>query len=112
MNSWPGRTAPPTSGAANSTTRSRAAPAGSTRTPRPVRTGSGPRTGRADKAGTQRWDIRYAGHRWQVETYGDGTLRFRNDRAHLCLVPAARAAAYVTIEKRDDDARQRWTIVP
>ncbi|MHA7960460.1 endonuclease/exonuclease/phosphatase family protein [Streptomyces sp. L500] len=53
-----------------------------------------------------------AGHRWQVETYGDGTLRFRNDRAHLCLVPPARETAYVTIEKCGDDARQRWTVVP
>ncbi|MEU3355374.1 endonuclease/exonuclease/phosphatase family protein [Streptomyces sp. NPDC037389] len=53
-----------------------------------------------------------AGHRWQVETYGDGTLRFRNERAHLCLVPSSREAAYVTIENCNDDARQRWTIVP
>ncbi|MEU1782061.1 RICIN domain-containing protein [Streptomyces abikoensis] len=76
------------------------------------RDGTALSTSRADKAGTQRWDIRYAGHRWQVETYGDGTLRFRNDRAHLCLVPPARETAYVTIEKCGDDARQRWTVVP
>ncbi|MFJ5973347.1 RICIN domain-containing protein [Streptomyces sp. NPDC093060] len=52
------------------------------------------------------------GHRWQAEMYGDGSLRFRNEAAHLCLVPSAREAAYVTIESCSDDARQRWTIVP
>ncbi|MFF4158003.1 hypothetical protein [Streptomyces sp. NPDC001678] len=89
------------------------------------RDGTALSTSRAGKAGTQpgertlvhSWMDRGAGedgagHRWQVETYGDGTLRFRNDRAHLCLVPAVREAAYVTIEKCGDDARQRWTVVP
>ncbi|MEU8547665.1 RICIN domain-containing protein [Streptomyces roseoverticillatus] len=52
------------------------------------------------------------GHRWQAETFGDGTLRFRNEAAHLCLVPSSRETGYVTIESCNDDARQRWTIVP
>ncbi|MFI0968191.1 RICIN domain-containing protein [Streptomyces sp. NPDC021080] len=52
------------------------------------------------------------GHRWQAEMYEDGSLRFRNEAAHQCLVPSAREAAYVTIENCNDDARQRWTIVP
>ncbi|MEV5240118.1 ricin-type beta-trefoil lectin domain protein [Streptomyces cinnamoneus] len=52
------------------------------------------------------------GHRWQAEMYGDGTLRFRNEAAHLCLVPSARETGYATIQTCSDDARQRWTIVP
>ncbi|MFI2077736.1 ricin-type beta-trefoil lectin domain protein [Streptomyces triculaminicus] len=52
------------------------------------------------------------GHRWQAEMYGDSTLRFRNEAAHLCLVPSARETGYVTIGTCSDDARQRWTIVP
>ncbi|MEU1377858.1 ricin-type beta-trefoil lectin domain protein [Streptomyces triculaminicus] len=52
------------------------------------------------------------GHRWQAEMYGDGTLRFRNEAAHLCLVPSGRETGYVTIDNCSDDARQRWTIVP
>lgn len=53
------------------------------------------------------------GHRWQAEMYGDGsTLRFRNEAAHLCLVPSAREMGDATIGTCSDDARQRWTIVP
>ncbi|MBZ4323225.1 ricin-type beta-trefoil lectin domain protein [Streptomyces huiliensis] len=59
---------------------------------------------RAKKDGT--------GHRWQAEMYGDGTLRFRNEGAHLCLAAPLRETGYVTIESCDDSPRQRWTIVP
>ncbi|MEV5376017.1 hypothetical protein AB0L26_08570 [Streptomyces nondiastaticus] len=52
------------------------------------------------------------GHRWQAEMHGDGTLRFRYEAAHLCLVPSARETGYATIGTCSDDARQRWTIVP
>ncbi|WP_338930879.1 endonuclease/exonuclease/phosphatase family protein [Streptomyces netropsis] len=52
------------------------------------------------------------GHRWQVETYADGSLRFRNEAAHMCLVAPPRETGYVTIDACSDDARQRWTIVP
>ncbi|PSJ30620.1 hypothetical protein B7P34_01020 [Streptosporangium nondiastaticum] len=52
------------------------------------------------------------GHRWQAEMDGDGTLRFRNEAAHLCLVPSAPETGYATIRTCSDDARQRWTIVP
>ncbi|MFI1258149.1 endonuclease/exonuclease/phosphatase family protein [Streptomyces netropsis] len=52
------------------------------------------------------------GHRWQVETYADGSLRFRNEAAHMCLVAPLRETGYVTIDACSDDARQRWTIVP
>ncbi|MFI0736565.1 endonuclease/exonuclease/phosphatase family protein [Streptomyces sp. NPDC021100] len=51
-------------------------------------------------------------HRWQAETYRDGSLRFRNETSHLCLVAPAREAAYVTMETCAEDARQRWTVVP
>ncbi|MFF7727101.1 ricin-type beta-trefoil lectin domain protein [Streptomyces sp. NPDC008001] len=52
------------------------------------------------------------GGRWQAETFGDRTLRFRNEAAHLCLVPSARETGCVTIQTCSEDARQRWTIVP
>ncbi|MEH6373110.1 endonuclease/exonuclease/phosphatase family protein [Streptomyces sp. KLMMK] len=52
------------------------------------------------------------GHRWQAETYADGSLRFRNEAAHMCLVAPARETGYVTMETCSDDARQRWTVVP
>lgn len=45
-----------------------------------------------------------AGHRRQVEMYGDGSLHFRNEVTHLCPVPSAREPAYVTIANRSDDA--------
>ncbi|MGI5340305.1 ricin-type beta-trefoil lectin domain protein [Streptomyces sp. CA-181903] len=59
---------------------------------------------RAKKDGT--------GHRWQAEMYGDGTLRFRNEAAHLCLAAPLRESGYVTVESCDDSPRQRWTIAP
>ncbi|WP_171168253.1 endonuclease/exonuclease/phosphatase family protein [Streptomyces sp. I05A-00742] len=52
------------------------------------------------------------GHRWQAEMYRDGSLRFRNEASHLCLVAPLREAAYVTIDACGNNARQRWTIVP
>ncbi|MEU5049053.1 endonuclease/exonuclease/phosphatase family protein [Streptomyces sp. NPDC021096] len=52
------------------------------------------------------------GHRWQAEAYADGSLRFRNEAAHLCLVAPPRETGYVTIDACSDDARQRWTMEP
>jgi hypothetical protein len=52
------------------------------------------------------------GHRWQAETYADGTLRFRNEATHLCLIPPLEEKGDVTVNACNDDDRQRWTIEP
>ncbi|MEU6371160.1 hypothetical protein ABZ876_37110 [Streptomyces sp. NPDC046931] len=50
------------------------------------------------------------GHRWQAEPYADGSLRFRDEATHLCLVPPLREKGDVTAEQCNDADRQRWTI--
>ncbi|MGV9248776.1 RICIN domain-containing protein [Streptomyces sp. NPDC003710] len=52
-----------------------------------------------------------AGHRWQVETYNDGSLRFRNEATHLCMVAPVEPKGQVTVNAcNDDDLRQAWFV--
>jgi hypothetical protein len=52
-----------------------------------------------------------AGMRWLAETYPDGTIRFRNQVTHLCLLAPDGVSGPVRLEKCEDTPAQRWSVV-
>lgn len=51
------------------------------------------------------------GHRWRTERYADGSVRFRNEATHLCLLAPSGVYGVVTVRACDDSIRQRWFVV-
>lgn len=52
-----------------------------------------------------------AGQRWLAESYADGTIRFRNEANHLCLISPDRQNGQVTLYRCQDIPAERWSIV-
>ncbi|MFD5813069.1 ricin-type beta-trefoil lectin domain protein [Streptomyces sp. NPDC127038] len=51
-----------------------------------------------------------AGQRWLAETYADGTIRYRNEADHLCLLAPDATHGNVTLASCNDTLAQRWKV--
>jgi endonuclease/exonuclease/phosphatase family metal-dependent hydrolase len=56
-------------------------------------------------------DVEGAGQRWLAESYADGSIRFRNEANHLCLLGPNGDSGKVTLYKCTDIAAVRWNVV-
>ncbi|MFJ7966637.1 endonuclease/exonuclease/phosphatase family protein [Streptomyces sp. NPDC096324] len=52
-----------------------------------------------------------AGQRWLAETYADGTVRYRNEATHLCLLAPDADRGIVILASCNDIAAERWKTV-
>ncbi|WP_257980874.1 ricin-type beta-trefoil lectin domain protein [Streptomyces sp. CB02959] len=52
-----------------------------------------------------------AGQRWLAETYADGTIRYRNEANHLCLLAPDADRGSVRLAPCNDILAQRWSVV-
>ncbi|MFB7633592.1 endonuclease/exonuclease/phosphatase family protein [Streptomyces sp. NPDC056149] len=52
-----------------------------------------------------------AGQRWLTETYADGTIRYRNEATHLCLLAPDANHGNVSLYTCDDIPAERWNVV-
>ncbi|MFI0968177.1 ricin-type beta-trefoil lectin domain protein [Streptomyces sp. NPDC021080] len=52
-----------------------------------------------------------AGQRWLAETYADGTIRYRNEANHLCLLAPDANHGNVALASCNDTLAQRWKVV-
>ncbi|WP_245699586.1 hypothetical protein [Streptomyces roseifaciens] len=52
-----------------------------------------------------------AGQRWQAENYADGTVRYRNEANHLCLLGPDADRGNVRIATCNDIPAERWRVV-
>ncbi|PJN36681.1 hypothetical protein CG747_32700 [Streptomyces sp. CB02959] len=48
---------------------------------------------------------------WLAETYTDGTVRYRNEATHLCLLAPDADRGIVRLASCDDIAAERWKVV-
>ncbi|MFG2147227.1 endonuclease/exonuclease/phosphatase family protein [Streptomyces sp. NPDC048696] len=52
-----------------------------------------------------------AGQRWLAETYADGTVRYRNEATHLCLLAPDADRGTVRLASCNDILAERWKVV-
>ncbi|MEU7259629.1 hypothetical protein AB0B21_28015 [Streptomyces rimosus] len=52
-----------------------------------------------------------AGQRWLAEAYPDGSIRYRNEANHLCLLAPDANHGRVNLYKRQDIPAERWNTV-
>lgn len=52
-----------------------------------------------------------AGQRWLAESYADGTIRFRNEANHLCLLAPDADHGNVSLYECQDIPAERWNVV-
>ncbi|QKV97339.1 ricin-type beta-trefoil lectin domain protein [Streptomyces sp. NA02950] len=52
-----------------------------------------------------------AGQRWLAESYPNGTIRFRNEANHLCLLAPDANQGKVSLYKCEDIPAERWSVV-
>jgi Endonuclease/Exonuclease/phosphatase family len=52
-----------------------------------------------------------AGQRWLAESYPDGSIRYRNEANHLCLLAPDADHGGVSLSKCDDIPAERWNVV-
>ncbi|WP_239377222.1 endonuclease/exonuclease/phosphatase family protein [Frankia sp. Cj5] len=52
-----------------------------------------------------------AGQRWLAESYPDGTIRFRNEANHLCLLSPDGQSGYASLYECQDIPAERWSVV-
>ncbi|MGP9022962.1 hypothetical protein ACT1U9_31730 [Streptomyces sp. BR1] len=52
-----------------------------------------------------------AGQRWLAETYADGTVRYRNEANHLCLLGPSGVSGNVRLASCNDIEAERWSVV-
>ncbi|MFI6056052.1 hypothetical protein ACIBCO_39030 [Streptomyces violascens] len=52
-----------------------------------------------------------AGQRWLAEAYADGSVRYRNEANHLCLLSPDGDRGTVTLYKCQDIPAERWNVV-
>ncbi|MER5729843.1 hypothetical protein ABT084_16140 [Streptomyces sp. NPDC002138] len=52
-----------------------------------------------------------AGQRWLAETYAGGTVRYRNEANHLCLLAPPAVTGYATLVACNDIPSERWSVV-
>jgi hypothetical protein len=56
-------------------------------------------------------DVDGAAQRWLAESYPDGTIRFRNEATHLCLMAPDADHGQVTLYECQDIPAERWNVV-
>ncbi|WP_199272623.1 hypothetical protein [Streptomyces broussonetiae] len=52
-----------------------------------------------------------AGQRWLAETYADGTIRYRNEAKHLCLLAPDADHGSVGLAPCNGILAERWSVV-
>ncbi|MET8213017.1 hypothetical protein ABZT51_45280 [Streptomyces sp. NPDC005373] len=52
-----------------------------------------------------------AGQRWLAETYADGTVRYRSEANHLCLLAPSADNGNVRLAACNDIPSERWSVV-
>lgn len=52
-----------------------------------------------------------AGQRWLAENYADGTVRYRNEANHLCLLAPDADSGNVRLARYNDIPAERWRVV-
>ncbi|WP_207400841.1 hypothetical protein [Actinomadura roseirufa] len=55
--------------------------------------------------------VKGAGQRWLAESYADGTIRYRNEANHLCLLAPDGDTGDVTLYECQDIPAERWSVV-